>query len=241
MKDDLLTISQAAEYLGVSINTLRRWDESEKLKSIRKQVGGNRYYHRFDLDISQSVLFLQALEWAKAEKATEPVDEFYCPNSAVFQARLNVLEKLLGQMKDLAEVYPLITSMAGEIGSNSFDHNLGNWPDISGIFFGYDLNNRQVVLADRGHGILKTLGRVVPGLAGDAQALEVAFTKTISGRAPESRGNGLKLVRGVIGTNNFDLCFQSGNAQVNLLRNSKELNIKNATAGIRGCIAIIKF
>ena len=31
MDEKLLTIGQAAEYLGVSLNTLRRWDESGKL------------------------------------------------------------------------------------------------------------------------------------------------------------------------------------------------------------------
>ena len=37
---ELLTIGQAAEYLGVSLNTLRRWDESGKLVAIRKDGGG---------------------------------------------------------------------------------------------------------------------------------------------------------------------------------------------------------
>jgi len=39
MGEKLLTISQAAEYLGVSLNTLRRWDESGKLIAIRKEGG----------------------------------------------------------------------------------------------------------------------------------------------------------------------------------------------------------
>jgi len=25
-------------------------------------------------------------------------------------------------------------AIAGEIGNNSFDHNIGNWPDMAGIF-----------------------------------------------------------------------------------------------------------
>ena len=36
MEEKLLTISQAAEYLGLSQNTLRRWDESGKLVAIKK-------------------------------------------------------------------------------------------------------------------------------------------------------------------------------------------------------------
>ena len=38
MDEKLLTIGQAAEYLGVSLNTLRRWDESGKLVAIKKMA-----------------------------------------------------------------------------------------------------------------------------------------------------------------------------------------------------------
>ena len=43
MESKLFTISQAAEMLGVSIQTLRRWDNSHKLRPIRKKKTGNRY------------------------------------------------------------------------------------------------------------------------------------------------------------------------------------------------------
>jgi excisionase family DNA binding protein len=243
MNDNLLSISQAAKYLGVSINTLRRWDESGKLKSVREKIGGNRYYRSFDLNIFKNDIFSQALKWVKLKNATEAnlVDDFYCPNSAVFQARLQVLEKRLGQIADLNETYPLITSMVGEIGNNSFDHNLGNWRDVPGIFFGYDLSKSYVVLADRGQGVLKTLKRVKPELENDQQALRTAFTEIISGRAPEARGNGLKYVRNIISENDFELYFQSVGAQINLNKQSNDLNIKTADAPIRGCLALIKF
>ena len=51
MEEELLTISQAAEYLGVSLNTLRRWDESGKLVAIKKDGGTHRYYREKDLEI----------------------------------------------------------------------------------------------------------------------------------------------------------------------------------------------
>lgn len=47
--NDLLTISQAAKYLNVSIMTLRRWDESGKLIPI-KTFGRHRKYHLKDLN-----------------------------------------------------------------------------------------------------------------------------------------------------------------------------------------------
>ena len=43
-KEDLITIGEAASRLGVSLNTLRRWDESGKLPATRKSPGGDRYY-----------------------------------------------------------------------------------------------------------------------------------------------------------------------------------------------------
>ena len=45
MEEKLLTITQAAEILGVSLDTLRRWDTSGKLVAI-KNVGGNHAYFR---------------------------------------------------------------------------------------------------------------------------------------------------------------------------------------------------
>lgn len=47
---DYLTIRQAAEYLGVSAQTLRRWDESGKLRPVRHPVSGYRYYRRAELE-----------------------------------------------------------------------------------------------------------------------------------------------------------------------------------------------
>ena len=53
MERNLVTISEAARYLGVSIMTLRRWDESGKLKPI-KTVGKHRRYDINDLNFFQN-------------------------------------------------------------------------------------------------------------------------------------------------------------------------------------------
>jgi hypothetical protein len=140
-----------------------------------------------------------------------------------------------------SEVYSLIVAATSEIGNNSFDHNLGNWPDVPGIFFGYDLAKGQIVLADRGQGILKTLSRVKPTLKNDAEALKTAFTEIISGRAPEERGNGLKFVRKVVPLADMEIFFQSGNAAVSLSKEKKRLDIQGAEDAIRGCFAYITF
>ncbi len=44
-----LSIGQASEYLGVSIDTLRRWEKKGKLKTLRSP-GGHRYFRKEDLE-----------------------------------------------------------------------------------------------------------------------------------------------------------------------------------------------
>ena len=55
MDDKLLTIGQTAEKLGISIDTLRRWDESGKLVAIRKDGGTHRYYREKDLEVFRAI------------------------------------------------------------------------------------------------------------------------------------------------------------------------------------------
>jgi len=45
----LLNIGQASKYLGVSIDTLRRWEKKGKIKTYRSP-GGHRYFRKTDLD-----------------------------------------------------------------------------------------------------------------------------------------------------------------------------------------------
>ncbi len=238
-KNDLIPISEAAKILGVSIMTLRRWDEIGRLSSIRKRPQGYRYYHREEIELFLSDLLQTARAWVIDGKNFS--EELYCQNSAVFQARLVRMENLLMQNQKTKDIFSLIVSIAGEIGNNSFDHNLGQWPDTPGIFFGYDLNKRQIVLADRGQGILETLKRARPSLENHAQALEVAFTEIISGRSPENRGNGLKFVRKVISRNPINLFFQTGNAQLQLSGGSPDLKITDSKDSFRGCLSLISY
>jgi DNA (cytosine-5)-methyltransferase 1 len=47
---DYLRISEAAEYLGVSPNTLRNWENARKIVAHRHPVNRYRLFHREDLD-----------------------------------------------------------------------------------------------------------------------------------------------------------------------------------------------
>jgi hypothetical protein len=237
-----LKIKEAADFLGVSIDTLRRWDNSEKLTSLRVRQSGYRRYDRLQLEeFLTSHCVNLAEKWVKNSVGKKPNNIFYCPDSSIFQGRLYKLRAALSSSKEIESIFSLLILVVGEIGDNSFGHNIGNWPDVRGMFFGYDIKNKVIVLADRGQGVFKTLKRVKPELQDDLAALRVAFTEIISGRSPESRGNGLKTVKAIIEKNPISLFFQSGEAELTLDKNSSELKIKKAKKSFRGCLAIVKF
>ena len=242
MDNILLNIREAAKLIGVSIDTLRRWDKSGKVIAIRAGgKGTHRFYRKSDLELFLKDPFSLAKAWAFSKNPYEPEKEFYCPNSSVFQGRLTRFEMILQKTKDLETDFSLITSITGEIGNNSFDHNLGNWPDVSGIFFAYDINKRMVVLADRGVGILQTLKRIRSILKDHRAALEVAFTEVITGRAPEDRGNGLKYVRKVIEKSSMSLFFITGDAQLEQKPHSYRIHLQKSENDFHGCLALIRF
>ena len=237
--DNLIPIGEAAKILNVSLMTLRRWDENGKLVSVRKTPTGDRYYRKIDIEVLTSDLFKQAYDWVVSN--TKIQDTFYCQTSSVFNSRLIRMETEMLNDQKLKDSFSLIVSVAGEIGNNSYDHNLAHWPDIPGIFFGYDLIKKQIVLADRGLGILETLKRVKPELKDYKDALQVAFTEILSGRTPEARGNGLKYVRKVISKGSINLFFQTGDAKLNLDAGSNELRISNTKDNFHGCLALISY
>src|SRR3989339_92667 len=245
MEPKLVKIREAARMLNVSIDTLRRWDKAGKLKPVRLTPTSNRYYDVNELMLLSSNLLAIAKRWVLESSPQEPDAPFYCPDSAIFQTKLHKLEQQLQAIPDLREEFSLLTSVAGEIGNNSFDHNLGSWPDVRGILFAYDLKKRQIALADRGQGILKTLQRVRPALADDEQALMVAFTERVTGRAPEGRGNGLKYVReGVANANQamkMILSFQTGRAALTLNNGDTAVRVITSDFSFRGCLAFIEF
>lgn len=241
-RGNLVPISQAAAYVGVSLQTLRRWDASGKLPAI-KSPGGHRYYEREALERLLEDLFGLARTWAASPVAPEIPGSSYSDTQDRFRARLERMAVTIRQDADDSGLASLVTSVAGEIGNNSFDHNLGNWPDVPGIFFAYDTNKRVVVLADRGVGIRATLSRVRKDLKDkdDATALRVAMTEYVSGRSPEQRGNGLKYVRDVAEGNSIGISLQSGTAVATVGKDDARLNIGLADNNLRGVLTKIEY
>lgn len=240
MQDRLLSIGKAAQKLDLSIDTLRRWDRAGRLKAIRTGPHGHRYYLESDLDQFLENITALSRNWVEAPVAFEPQPEYYCQTRDLFQARLEIFESKLGGILSV-EKLSLVAAVTGEIGNNSFDHNLGNWPDIPGIFFSYSMRDRKVALADRGLGVLATLKRVRSELANAEDALKVAFTEKVSGRYPEARGNGLKFVRSIIVKYPCTLYFHTGDASLNLKENDRDILVTQSEKSIRGCFVIIGF
>lgn len=249
MKKSLISIGQTAKLLGISIDTLRRWDQNGKFISVRIGTQGNRYYRKSDIDLYLNDQVAVAQKWVTSPFGYEPEAEHFCKTRDIFQARFEHFQSDLIKQID-PNLASLISAIIGEIGNNSFDHNLGNWPDILGVYFAYSLSQKKIVVADRGLGILSTLRKTLPDLFDHKDALKVAFTEIVSGRFPENRGNGLKFVRNVVTKNPITLFFQTGDAVLNLDKqslageagkNDIDVVIGETDESIRGCIAIVNY
>ena len=134
----------------------------------------------------------------------------------------------------------LEAAVIGEIGNNTFDHNFifeNNYP--RGVYCDLSYMQKYIVLADYGKGVKQSLLPVLPSIGSDLEAVETAFTKRISGRFPEQRGNGLKFVSEVIRQNNWHLYFQSGSGSCSI--DGSGIKFLEKPISLTGCLAVIDF
>lgn len=164
--------------------------------------------------------------------------EEHCPTRDIFQGRLDHMSREMEKIDTLKEMYPLLVAITGELGNNSFDHNLGNWRDEKGVYFVYNLEKKFVVIADRGQGMLATLKPVAPELQTESEAIKLAFTKIISGRAPEQRGNGLKFVESVVRAHHLKVHFSSGDGSYII---NDGLHEETLSQLLHGVVAVFTF
>jgi hypothetical protein len=160
--------------------------------------------------------FGAASGWMSEQAAPKSPESLVCETRDIFTARLPHLKSFVrnGLQENLL---PLVISTAGEVGNNSFDHNIGQWRDVPGCWFESQITGRRfwICIADRGQGIFRSLVKVLPDLADEHAAVKAAFETNISGRAPEQRGNGLKFVRETVSTSpNCGLACVSGTGRV---------------------------
>jgi len=196
-----------------------------------------KYFCKLNME-GKTKLEQQFFSWAQTGDQKFSSGDYLCSTRDVFQARQ---EKLLVTLKPLVSenLLYLLVGAVGEIGNNSFDHNLGNWRDTAGVLFASDTNAREIILSDRGQGVLSTIRRVRPNTKDNAEALHTAFTEIISGRAPEQRGNGLKYTKKIVEDNNLYLEFYSGDAVVKI--SGQSFTIEKSEINIPGTLVIIKF
>lgn len=157
--------------------------------------------------------------------------DYFCTSRDILQARIDTFVLRTSKFIESAVI--------GEIGNNTFDHNWDFEANHQrGAYFNTDYESDTVILADFGRGIQASLKKVV-SVADDLEALETGFTKHISGRAPEQRGNGLKFVYETVIMKGWSFYFQSGNACCRIENGIAEFS--KTEDAFTGCLAIIEF
>ncbi|KKP59527.1 MAG: hypothetical protein UR53_C0001G0027 [Candidatus Magasanikbacteria bacterium GW2011_GWC2_34_16] len=234
------TPKEIINFIGFSAPAVFRQLKKMTLKGLIQKTGTppKVFYY---LPMDKKVLMTQEVfAWLQStQPATLNIDQLYCSTRDVFEARNQRVAKLLiDSGKDDSFSY-LLSAVIGELGNNSFDHNIANWPDVPGVYFRIDTEARFVIIADRGRGVRATLQNIRPDINSDLSALRVAFTEVISGRSPEQRGNGLKFVRNSILNLELDFKFYSGNAAYSIT--NKTENFVQTENSIRGTITLISF
>ena len=167
------------------------------------------------------------------------MENYFKGNTGHFSETRDVFSARLHSFILDTEKY-LEAAIIGEIGNNTFDHNFGfNSSYPKGTYFNTAYEQKYTILADYGKGLRQSLLAVLPSIASDIEAIEIAFTKRVSGRSPEQRGNGLKFVAEMIQQKNWHLYFQSGSASCSIDVNG--IAFFEETNSVTGCLAIIEF
>jgi len=134
------------------------------------------------------------------ERENSNVQEIvYCRFKDIFNARLDNFVRLFTNFGLDKNQTGLVVALVGELGNNTFDHNLGNWPtDISGCFItaqNYPRQGRlEFVIGDPGIGFLGSLKNKFPELKDDVSAIKCGLAGN-TGWIGVNRGNGLRFVQ----------------------------------------------
>ena len=104
-----ISIGIVAEMLGVSIQTLRRWDDDGSFKSHRSGELSYRYYTEDQIEdfLSDNYRYLidVSRKWAFRDEPIKILSRFHCSDKSIFKARLSKLETLLSRDKYLGVDY----------------------------------------------------------------------------------------------------------------------------------------
>ena len=179
------------------------------------------------------------IDEAVVETVVSEMNNFFMENDDYFSGTRDVFTARVQSFILETEKY-LEAAIIGELGNNTFDHNFGfNNTYPKGVYCNVAYMQKYTVLVDYGKGVRQSLLFVLPSIASDVEAVEIAFTRRISGRSPEQRGNGLKFVSEAIQQNNWHLYFQSGFGSCSIDRNG--ILFSERAIAVIGCLAIIDF
>jgi len=162
--------------------------------------------------------------WHNTGLITPYIEQNWCSNRAEFNGRLASYFKIL-QNQFSEDCSYLVLSSLGEIGNNCFDHNLGYWQGPPGCLF--IRQNKYALIADRGQGIKSSLSRVIDFSKETTSALEIAYSRVVTGRAPERRGNGLKFVKKNINQCKVSLAVASDSETISFGPANTDIQINN--------------
>jgi len=179
------------------------------------------------------------IEKAIVKTVISEMNNFFMENDDCFSRTRDVFTARVQSFVLETKKY-LEAAIIGEIGNNTFDHNFGfSSTHPIGVYCNVAYLRKYTVLADYGKGVRQSLLFVLPSIASDVEAVEIAFTRRVSGRSPEQRGNGLKFVSEAIQQNNWHLYFQSGSGSCSIDRNG--IQFAEEAFPVVGCLAIIDF
>ena len=117
---ELLNIGQAAKYLNVSVDTLRLWDKSGKLVSL-KTPGGHRRYDKTQLNA-----FIGVEENDILDKEEKPICATYARVSSNEQKQKGDLDRQSQRLSEYCAKHNLlVTHIIKDVGSGLNDNRSG--------------------------------------------------------------------------------------------------------------------
>lgn len=162
----------------------------------------------------------------------------YCATRDVFRARHDKWYTTLSEKIGIPKAAQLLT-IVGEVGNNSYDHNLGHWQSSPGLCFYSE--HKSVLLFDQGRGIKSSLSGAGHLFENESEYLKAALTQRITGRAPERRGNGLKVSLKIAESLNISFYIRSGLSFYHNQYFKNKSNLDFSKCNNKGVLVLINF
>ena len=131
-KSDVYTLEQFADLLSVSKDTLRRWDNSGKLKARRNGISGYRYYTETELQICEQL----ELYFPESKNADNKVK----PNNQYTSVELFAGAGGLALGLEEAGLYHVMLNEFDDVACKTLRTNRPNWNIVEGDIHNIDFS-----------------------------------------------------------------------------------------------------